>query len=51
MLISELMSIIEIVKLNRNTIAITKNISIVFHLFLSLIVKSSFIKKVDFSKF
>jgi hypothetical protein len=39
------------VKLNRNSIAITENISIVFQLFLSLIVKLQFIKKVDFSEF
>jgi hypothetical protein len=38
-------------KLNRNSIAITENISTVFQLLLSLIVKFQFIKKVDFSEF
>jgi hypothetical protein len=38
-------------KLNRNLIAITENISIVFQLFLTLIMKSQFIIKVDFSEF
>jgi uncharacterized protein len=45
------MFIVGIVKLNRNSIAMTENISIVFQLFLSLTVKSQFIKKVDFSEF
>jgi hypothetical protein len=38
-------------KLNRNAIAITETISIVFQLFLSLIMKLQFIKKLDFSEF
>jgi hypothetical protein len=40
-----------IVKLNLNSIAMIENISIVFQLFLSLTMKSQFIKKVDFSEF
>jgi hypothetical protein len=40
-----------IVKLICNSIAMTENISIVFQLFLSFIVKSQFNKKKDFSKF
>jgi hypothetical protein len=41
----------KVVKLNRNSTAMTENISIVFQLFLSLIVKSLLIKKIDFSEF
>jgi hypothetical protein len=41
----------KIIKLNRNLIAITENISIVFQLFLLLTVKLQIIKKVDFSEF
>jgi hypothetical protein len=50
-LISELMFFDKIAKLNRDSIAMTENISIVLQLFLSLIVKSLLIKKVDFSEF
>jgi hypothetical protein len=39
------------IKLYRNSITITENFSIVFQLFLSLIMKLHFIKKLDFSEF
>jgi hypothetical protein len=45
------MIFVEIIKLNHNSFAMTINISIVFQLFLSLTVKSQFIKKADFSEF
>jgi hypothetical protein len=44
------MFFVGIVKLNRNSIAMIENISIVFQLFLSIIVKSQFIKKLVFSE-
>jgi hypothetical protein len=45
------MFLVGIGRLNRDSFAITENISIVFQLFLTLIVKSQFIKKIDFSEF
>jgi PAS domain S-box-containing protein len=44
------MFFVGLIKLNRKSIAIIAIISIVFQLFLSLIVKLQFIKKVDFSE-
>jgi hypothetical protein len=45
------MFFVGIVKLNRNSIVLIENISIVFQLILSLTVKLHFIKKVDSSEF
>jgi hypothetical protein len=45
------MFFVGIVTLNCNYIAMIENISIVFQLFLSLTMKTQFIKKVDFSEF
>jgi hypothetical protein len=50
-LISEHLFFDKIAKLNRNSIAKIENISIVFQLFLSIIVKSLLIKNVDFKEF
>jgi hypothetical protein len=46
----ELMFLVKNIKLNRKSIAITENISLVFQLFVSLMVKLQFIKKVDFGE-
>jgi hypothetical protein len=47
-MVSELM-FFDKIKLNRNSITIMENISIVFQLFLSFTVKLQFIKKINFS--
>jgi hypothetical protein len=51
LIVPELIFFVKKIKLNRNSIEITENISITFQLFLSLIVKFQFIKKVNFSEF